>query len=110
MNMKPCNDSYTQEMIAESQFCWAGDHTVEATRTAVQKAAKEVADERFVIVLSDANFSRYGIKPERFAALMNSDPSVNVFAIFIGSLGDQAKKCVLVPCHEAKVGSHACSC
>ena len=83
-------------MIAESQFCWAGDHTVEATHTAVQKAAKEVADERFVIMLSDANFSRYGIKPEQFAALMSSDPNVNVFAIFIGSLGDQAKRYVRV--------------
>ena len=59
---------------------------------------------------SDANFSRYGIKPERFAALINSDPSINMFSIFIGSLGDQAKKYVLVLCHEAKVGSHACSC
>ena len=79
-------------MIAESQFCWAGDHTVEATRTAIEHVTREVGDEYFVIVLSDANFSRYGIKPKHFATLMNSDPRVNVFAIFIGSLGDQARK------------------
>ena len=81
-----------QSMIAESQFCWAGDHTVEAARAAIEHVTREVGDEYFVIVLSDANFSRYGIKPKNFAILMNSDPRVNVFAIFIGSLGDQARK------------------
>lgn len=77
-------------MIAEAQFCWSGDHTLEATRTAMKKIADAKAEHRYVIVLSDANFSRYGIKPSDFATLMVSDPSVNVYAIFIGSLGDQA--------------------
>ena len=79
-------------MIAKSQHCWSGDHTVEATRAAIQQITKEAADDYFVIVFSDANFSRYAIKPRDFAALMNSDPRVNVFALFIGSLGDQAKR------------------
>lgn len=81
-------------MIAESQFCWTGDHTMEATRTAIEQVTKNMGDDYFVIVLSDANFSRYGIKPKHFAALMNSYPRVNVYAIFIGSLGDQAKRYV----------------
>ena len=81
-----------QAMIAESQYCWSGDNTVEATRAAIQQMTKEPGDEYFVIVFSDANFSRYGIRPGHFASLMNSDPRVNVFAIFIGSLGDQAEK------------------
>lgn len=65
---------------------------MEATRTAIEQVTKNMGDDYFVIVLSDANFSRYGIKPKHFAALMNSDPRVNVYAIFIGSLGDQAKR------------------
>ena len=81
-----------QSMIAESQFCWSGDHTIEATRTAMKKVGETKAEQRYVIVLSDANFSRYGIKPSDFAKLMVSDPLVNVYAIFIGSLGDQAQR------------------
>ena len=81
-----------QAMIAESQYCWSGDNTMEATRAAIQQISKEPADEYFVIVFSDANFSRYGIRPSHFASLMNSDPRVNVFAIFVGSLGDKAKR------------------
>ncbi|CAI8035267.1 von Willebrand factor A domain-containing protein 8 [Geodia barretti] len=92
----PANDKerlqVLKAMIAESQYCWSGDNTMEATRAAIQQISKEPADEYFVIVFSDANFSRYGIRPSHFASLMNSDPRVNVFAIFIGSLGDQAKR------------------
>ena len=79
-------------MIAESQFCWSGDHTLDATRTAMNKISQAKAEQRYVIVMSDANFSRYGIKPAEFARLMVSDPLVNVYAIFIGSLGDQASR------------------
>ena len=79
-------------MHAHSQFCWPGDHTLEATRLAVSEMSKEPADESFVIVLSDANFSRYRINPDEFATVMTSDPRVNVFAVFIGSLGDQAQE------------------
>ena len=81
--------SLFQAMIAESQYCWSGDNTMEATRAVIQQISKEPADEYFVVVFSDANFSRYGIRPSHFASLMNSDPRVNVFAIFIG---DQAKR------------------
>ena len=90
--MRDVTLSLFQAMIAESQYCWSGDNTMEATRAAIQQISKEPADEYFVIVFSDANFSRYGIRPSHFASLMNSDPRVNVFAIFIGSLGDQAKR------------------
>ena len=79
-------------MHAHSQFCWPGDHTLEATQLAVSEMSKEPADESFVIVLSDANFSRYRINPEEFATVMTADPRVNVFAVFIGSLGDQAQE------------------
>ncbi|XP_075055872.1 von Willebrand factor A domain-containing protein 8 isoform X1 [Mixophyes fleayi] len=79
-------------MHAHSQFCMSGDYTLEATEHAIQEIAKEDADEYFVIVLSDANLERYGIPPERFAQALTINPQVNAFAIFIGSLGDQAER------------------
>jgi hypothetical protein len=42
-------------------------------------------------VLSDANFDRYGLSPRTFSKIMlDTDPKVNVFCIFIGTLGNQA--------------------
>ncbi|XP_067896341.1 von Willebrand factor A domain-containing protein 8 isoform X2 [Heterodontus francisci] len=79
-------------MHAHAQFCMSGDYTVEGTENAVQEIAREEADEHFVIVLSDANLERYGINPARFAQVLTCNPQVNAFAIFIGSLGDQAER------------------
>lgn len=74
-------------MHAHSQFCMSGDYTLEAT-----DLAQEEADEHFLVVLSDANLERYGIRPERLANVLTSDPQVSAFVIFIGSLGDQAQR------------------
>ncbi|XP_071450278.1 von Willebrand factor A domain-containing protein 8 [Hetaerina americana] len=79
-------------MHAHSQFCMSGDHTLEATKHAVSTLATEDCDEAFVLVLSDANLERYGIPPERFGTALTSVPSVNAYAVFIGSLGDQADR------------------
>ncbi|XP_071340245.1 von Willebrand factor A domain-containing protein 8 [Trachinotus anak] len=79
-------------MHAHSQFCMSGDYTLEGTEASIKDLAREEADEHFVVVLSDANLERYGIRPERFARVLTSDPQVNAFAIFIGSLGDQAER------------------
>ncbi|XP_049904645.1 von Willebrand factor A domain-containing protein 8 [Epinephelus moara] len=79
-------------MHAHAQFCMSGDYTLEGTETSIKELAREEADEHFVVVLSDANLERYGIRPERFARVLTSDPQVNAFAIFIGSLGDQAAR------------------
>uniref|UniRef100_A0A8C2PQA6 von Willebrand factor A domain-containing protein 8 n=1 Tax=Cyprinus carpio TaxID=7962 RepID=A0A8C2PQA6_CYPCA len=79
-------------MHAHSQFCMSGDYTLEGTEHAMKELAREEADEHFVIVLSDANLERYGISPDRFARALTSNPQVNAFAIFIGSLGDQADR------------------
>ncbi|KAJ8785428.1 hypothetical protein J1605_007025 [Eschrichtius robustus] len=79
-------------MHAHAQFCMSGDHTLEGTEHAIKEIVKEEADEYFVIVLSDANLSRYGIHPAKFAQILTSNPQVNAFAIFIGSLGDQAAR------------------
>ncbi|XP_013855455.1 von Willebrand factor A domain-containing protein 8 [Austrofundulus limnaeus] len=79
-------------MHAHSQFCMSGDYTLEATEASIKQLVREEADEHFVIVLSDANLERYGIRPEHFGQVLTSDPRVNAFAIFIGSLGDQAER------------------
>lgn len=83
---------FFQTMHAHSQFCMSGDNTLEATHHAIASLAKEDSDESIVIVLSDANLERYGIPPERLAKILMSDTHVNAFAIFIGSLGDQASR------------------
>ena len=70
----------------------SGDYTLEGTDASIKELTREEADEHFVVVLSDANLERYGIRPERFAQVLTSDPQVNAFAIFIGSLGDQAER------------------
>ena len=77
-------------MHAHSQFCMSGDNTLQATQQAIASLAKEDSDESIVVVFSDANFDRYGIRPESFAKILTSNPNVNAFAIFIGSLGNQA--------------------
>ncbi|KAM3607170.1 uncharacterized protein V6R79_002729 [Siganus canaliculatus] len=79
-------------MHAHSQFCMSGDYTLEGTHASIRELAREEADEHFVVVLSDANLERYGIQPERFAQVLTSDLQVNAFAIFIGSLGNQAER------------------
>lgn len=79
-------------MHAHSQFCMSGDNTLEATQHAIASLAKEDSDESIIVVLSDANLERYGISPERFARVLTSNADVNSYAIFIGSLGDQATR------------------
>ncbi|XP_078693816.1 von Willebrand factor A domain-containing protein 8-like isoform X5 [Branchiostoma floridae x Branchiostoma belcheri] len=79
-------------MHAHSQFCMSGDHTLEATEHAISNIVKDEADEYFVIVLSDANLDRYGISPRLFSKALTADENVNAFALFIGTLGDQAER------------------
>jgi hypothetical protein len=54
-----------QRMVAHSQFCMSGDHTLEAAELAMKRMAAEEADEKFVFVVSDANFDRYRISPTK---------------------------------------------
>ncbi|CAG9859748.1 unnamed protein product [Phyllotreta striolata] len=79
-------------MHAHSQFCWSGDNTLESTKWAIDSIKTEDYDEAIVIVLSDANLQRYGIPPSELAKAMSSRPDVRSYAIFIGSLGDQAER------------------
>ena len=83
-----------QRMMAHTQFCMSGDHTLEATREAIEEAAShlEHVDEAFVFVLSDANLERYGIRPKAFADALSSHPKVHAHACFLASLGGAAER------------------
>ncbi|KAK3095149.1 hypothetical protein FSP39_010820 [Pinctada imbricata] len=81
-------------MHAHSQFCISGDNTLHATKHAIETLAEEEADEHFVIILSDANFDRYGISPRKFGEILKGNDKVNAYAIFIGSLEDQADQLI----------------
>ena len=75
-------------MIAHSQFCASGDHTLEGTGKAIQKVVEQEADDYFVFVISDANLRRYGIEPSQLGRLLVADKRVKAFAIFLASIGD----------------------
>ena len=83
-----------KEMSAHSQFCFSGDHTLSATVKAINELGlmSDQHDDSVVIVMSDANFDRYGIRPESFSKILTRNEEVNGYAIFIGSLGDQADR------------------
>lgn len=72
--------------------------------------AKEESDEAIVIVLSDANLSRYGIDPKRLvAALTSREPKVQAYSIFIGSLDNEAQLLVKKYIYALKI-KHLFSC
>ncbi|KAF7279849.1 hypothetical protein GWI33_006657 [Rhynchophorus ferrugineus] len=83
-----------RKMHAHSQFCWSGDNTLESTRWAVNTLAEEDCDEAILIVLSDANLQRYGIPPSKLTEALTAKPNVSSYAVFIGSLGDQAERLI----------------
>mmetsp|Transcript_23455 Transcript_23455/g.68808 ORF Transcript_23455/g.68808 Transcript_23455/m.68808 type:complete len:115 (+) Transcript_23455:3-347(+) len=79
-------------MVAHSQFCSSGDHTLEAAAQAVADAAQADADERFVFVFSDANLERYGIRPADLAQVLTATPTVHAHTIFLGDVGGSAER------------------
>lgn len=81
-------------MHAHSQFCLSGDTTLMATQHASDELSKEEADEHFLIILSDANFDRYGISPRKFGEILKKNEKVNAYVVFIGSLEDQASQLI----------------
>jgi hypothetical protein len=63
---------------------------MEATKRAVKDVFEQEADDYFVLVVSDANLSRYGVDPIQFGALLTSNVAVNAFALFIASFDNEA--------------------
>ena len=75
-----------EQMVAHTQYTYAGDNTVEAIRLAVKEAKKG----DLILIISDANLERYQITPDDLDDLQSSD--VHAHLILIGSFGDEARK------------------
>ncbi|KAL3080777.1 hypothetical protein niasHS_014882 [Heterodera schachtii] len=98
LDQRPANEkerlNVLKRMLAHSQFCTSGDYTVEALSLAVREldtGGGNDFDEKFVVLLSDANLDRYGIRPSEVSRALQMGDSVNAFIVLIGSLGEQAK-------------------
>lgn len=87
--------STMEKMVAHSQFCMAGDHTLQATEIAINRVLEGAEEgdntQRMVIVLSDANFERYDIDPADVSRIMRKSDKVKVHMILIASLRDEAE-------------------
>ncbi|KAG7391169.1 von Willebrand factor A domain-containing protein 8 [Phytophthora pseudosyringae] len=81
-----------QKMVAHTQYCRSGDHTVEAVERGVQRVAALQGDDRFVFVVSDANLERYGIEPRYLGHKLVAEPGVQAHALFIASFADEAER------------------
>lgn len=79
-------------MVAHTQYCMSGDHTVEAIDHAVKHVVEADADDYYVFVVSDANLERYNIQPKRMGQKLIADPNVKAHAIFIASFADEAAR------------------
>jgi MoxR-like ATPase len=86
----PFNDPATQlgileQMVAHTQFTWAGDSTLEAIESSISSAEVD----ELVLIISDANLRRYRIKPKQVSALLQRN-DVHAHLILIGSMGEEA--------------------
>ncbi|KAM0756043.1 hypothetical protein T439DRAFT_283415 [Meredithblackwellia eburnea MCA 4105] len=79
-----------QKMAVVPQYAWAGDHTVEAIKQGVADCVESDSDDYFVITITDANFSRYGITAEDLKLSMDSNPKVKCSLIAIGEGAEAA--------------------
>jgi MoxR-like ATPase len=74
-----------EEMIAHTQFTWAGDSTLEAIELAVNNAHED----ELILVISDANLKRYRIEPEQVSTLLQRS-DVHAHLVLVGSMGEEA--------------------
>jgi hypothetical protein len=93
----PCNEKerlrVLETMMAHSQYCQAGDYTLDAIDLAIRDVASEDGQgDGLVIGVSDANLSRYGIPPRELGKILEraGEQSVKAHCIFIASFGDEA--------------------
>lgn len=75
-----------EEMVAHTQYTWAGDSTLDAIESAVSSAHED----EIVLIISDANLKRYHIEPEEISSLLKRS-DVHAHLILIGSMGEEAK-------------------
>eukprot|EP00045_Choanoeca_perplexa_P012171 m.131630 g.131630 ORF g.131630 m.131630 type:complete len:1706 (-) comp15913_c0_seq3:46-5163(-) len=73
-------------MFAHAQFCHAGDTTFQAAQTAIDELAETPdANERVVVLFTDANFARYGISTSQICRVLARQASVRVYLIVLGN-------------------------
>ncbi|GAA5899817.1 uncharacterized protein JCM6883_005995 [Sporobolomyces salmoneus] len=90
----PLDAGATYKILAKAalipQYCFAGDYTLEAIESAVDKVAEELneSDECFVVALSDANFDRYDITDSALRTSLNRNSKVSASLIAIGEGGE----------------------
>lgn len=88
------------KMVAHSQYTLSGDNTLKATEAAIDRMTHDQnmdsSTENYVIVVSDANFSRYNISPERFGEIMTKDARIapGVHLILLASFDNEAQRIV----------------
>uniref|UniRef100_A0A1I7USB8 VWFA domain-containing protein n=2 Tax=Caenorhabditis tropicalis TaxID=1561998 RepID=A0A1I7USB8_9PELO len=82
-----------KRMIAHTQYCASGDSTVFCLQYSVNElgAKKDDFDETVVVLVSDANLARYGIRPDSIKSAMLKNPNVNTFVVLIGNLSREAE-------------------
>jgi hypothetical protein len=83
-----------QRMYAHSQYCSSGDHTLEAIHSAINDVTAVEGDDYFVLIISDANLSRYGISAQSIGQALSKDVRVNAAIIFLASLLDEANRLI----------------
>ncbi|KAL3796256.1 hypothetical protein HJC23_008576 [Cyclotella cryptica] len=89
-------------MVANTQYTYAGDNTIDAISLVVDEAA--TGD--LVIIISDANLKRYEITVNDLSPLQSQ--KVHAHLIFIGSLGDEASELAKkIPNERAQVCFHS---
>ena len=76
-------------MVAHSQFCMPGDHTMQASREAANLMDAYEGGPHVLVVVSDANFRRYGMDPADWAASLTSQKGVDSHAVIVGGFGDE---------------------
>mmetsp|Transcript_15687 Transcript_15687/g.24079 ORF Transcript_15687/g.24079 Transcript_15687/m.24079 type:complete len:155 (+) Transcript_15687:1-465(+) len=88
--------SVLQTMLAHTQFCQSGDHTLSAMGKAITSVTlgADDHDASLVIALSDANLERYGIHPRALAKIMEAGDAKQVksHCIFLASFGPEAEE------------------
>jgi len=85
-----------KKMVAHTQFCRSGDHTLEGIARAKMDVVGDgvEADEYLVIAISDANLRRYGMNGGMLSRVLDDkmglEQDVSCKVIMIASLGDEA--------------------
>lgn len=79
-----------RDIVAYTQYCMTGDNTVECLEQSIKDVRTKEADDYFVVALSDANLSRYGITAEHLGAALKRDDKVKAAVIFIDKGGAEA--------------------